>query len=54
MIGYHQPELSTKRTVYTLSLQLDSVIGQLVRHFSQGVIRGQLPQKKFKSWSFEM
>ena len=31
MIGYHQPDLSTERTVYTSCLKLDSVIGQLVR-----------------------
>ena len=29
MIGYHQPYLSSNRTVYASRLQLDSVIGQL-------------------------
>ena len=29
VIGYHQPDLSTNRTVYVSYLYLDSVIGQL-------------------------
>ena len=29
VIGYHQPDLSTTRTVYRSCLKLDSVIGQL-------------------------
>ena len=34
MIGHHQPDLKTNRTVYASCLKLDSVIGQLTHNLS--------------------